>query len=159
MASLLLVLLCHLTVVSVQSDSFTSAKSSARIATFQPRSYVTDHARIDLDVQALVRALSQLRFDSAKAVYELGGHSAPMAFLTVEPLRTMVLDNTMVRGQGPTGARVSGLVSVDAARGDTELKVAYVFNEPTPGATTLLDPSTSSTPSASSSSDRGACVF
>ena len=160
MASLLLVLLCHLTLVLVQSDSFTSAKSSARIATFQPRSYVTDHARIDLDVQALAHALSQLRFDSAKAVYELGGHSAPMAFLTVEPLRTMVLDNTMVRGQGPTGARVSGLVSVDAARGDTELKVAYVFNEPTPGATTLLDPSTSSTPSASSGSDRGAlpCV-
>ena len=101
MASLLLILLCHLTLVSVQSDSFTSAKSSARIATFQPRSYVTDHARIDLDVQALVRALSQLRFDSAKAVYELGGHSAPMAFLTVEPLRTMVQDNTMVTGQGP----------------------------------------------------------
>ena len=160
MASRLLVLLCHLNGVSAQSDRFTSAKSSASIATFQPRSYVTDHARIDLDVQALVRALSLLRFDSAKAVYELGGHSAPVAFLTVEPLRTMVLDNTMVTGTGPTGANVSGLVSVDAARGNTVLKVRYVGNEPTPGPTTLLDPSTSSTPSASPSSDRGAlpCV-
>ena len=159
MASRLVVLLC-LKVASAQSDRFTSAKSSASIATFQPRSYVTDHARIDLDVQALTRALSLLRFDSAKAVYELGGHSAPVAFLTVEPLRTMVLDNTMVTGTGPTGANVSGLVSVDAARGNTVLKVRYVGNEPTPGPTTLLDPSTSSTPSASPSSDRGAlpCV-
>ena len=159
MASRLLVLLC-LSIVSAQSDRFASAKSSASIATFQPRSYVTDHARIDLDVQALVRALSLLRFDSAKAVYELGGHSAPVAFLTIGPLRTMVLDNTMVTGTGPTGANVSGLVSLDAARGHTVLKVRYVGNEPTPGPTTLLDPSTSSTPSASSSSDRGAlpCV-
>ena len=159
MASRLFVLLC-LKVASAQSDRFTSAKSSASIATFQPRSYVTDHARIDLDVQALTRALSLLRFDSAKAVYELGGHSAPVAFLTVEPLRTMVLDNTMVTGTGPTGANVSGLVSVDAARENTVLKVRYVGNEPTPGPTTLLDPSTSSTPSASPSSDRGAlpCV-
>ena len=159
MASRLFVLLC-LKVASAQSDRFTSAKSSVSIATFQPRSYVTDHARIDLDVQALTRALSLLRFDSAKAVYELGGHSAPVAFLTVEPLRTMVLDNTMVTGTGPTGANVSGLVSVDAARGNTVLKVRYVGNEPTPGPTTLLDPSTPSTPSASPSSDRGAlpCV-
>ena len=147
MASRLPVLLCHLTMVLAQSDRFTSAKSSASVATFQPRSYVTDHARIDLDVQALIRALSLMRFDSAKAVYELGGHSAPVAFLTIEPLRTMVLDNTIVTGTGPTGARVSGLVSSQAARGDTVLKVAYVLNEPTPGPTTLLDPSTSSTPS------------
>jgi hypothetical protein len=109
---LCLTALLDLSLASESSSNKNSVESGIRgrqlafdwIGGYEPRTLVTDHAAIDLDQAELERLLSDDRkFDAAKAIYEKGGHSQPIARLKLTnpgpapdgpiPARTIVLGN------------------------------------------------------------------
>jgi len=85
----------------VQCSSAERRLTFDRIAGYEPRSKVTDHAAIDLDQFMMEDRLSKGQLITARNVYEFGGHSQSIAKLTL-------LDPPGA-GSFPAGTRVAGI--------------------------------------------------
>merc|ERR1712166_1587260 len=94
------------------------------IATYQPASDVSQHARIDLDQVDFETRLTAFEYTGAASgttIYEEGGHSGGKVELTVGALVADVAKGSVVK-QASGGAL--GTVKSDAAAGETSLVVS-----------------------------------
>lgn len=105
------------TPVSPSSDHhslFHRNLSYEMIASYSPRSQVTDHNAIDLDQLAMEQQLAlqtESSFVSARAIYERGAHSRSYAILTITSGTTPnESDGTLFSGLDTTGVEVTGMV-------------------------------------------------
>lgn len=90
---------------------------------------VADYCRIDLDQAAMEGELAKLTEDSfqkAREIYENGGHSMPLAELTLAtPLTQVALKGANVTGYSEDGLYVAGRVHIDRDAGSASLQFEY----------------------------------
>eukprot|EP00310_Coccolithus_braarudii_P002694 CAMPEP_0183378274 /NCGR_PEP_ID=MMETSP0164_2-20130417/124826_1 /TAXON_ID=221442 /ORGANISM="Coccolithus pelagicus ssp braarudi, Strain PLY182g" /LENGTH=1381 /DNA_ID=CAMNT_0025555825 /DNA_START=15 /DNA_END=4160 /DNA_ORIENTATION=+ len=95
------------------------------IAGYVPTSQVTDHNAMDLDQQAMEKALLTGDFDLAQDIYTRGGHSGSYAAFTVPALTAEVPKGTPIRGWSARDTAVEGTAYTTAPEGATMLEVLY----------------------------------
>lgn len=90
---------------------------------------VADYCRIDLDQASMEGELAKLTEDSfrkAREIYENGGHSMPLAELTLAtPLTQVALKGANVTGYSDGGLYVAGRVHIDREAGSASLQFEY----------------------------------
>lgn len=101
------------------------------IASYEPRSQVTDHNVMDLDLLAIREQLAigtDASFAKARKIYTQGGHSKPAARVTLgSPLEQNLAKRTPVTGPSEDGTTlaVPGFVAKDYPPGTTEIEIRY----------------------------------
>lgn len=112
------------------SVSFSEAHE--RIAGYQPRTVITDHAAIDLDQLEIEKWLAEGIFSVAEGIYQKGGHSqsiAKLKLLDAEAPPTPFPVGSFVFGWAEDGDDVQGTLLEEAKwqddTGEVELTVAY----------------------------------
>lgn len=97
------------------------------IAGYEPTSDVSEHAKIDLDLEQMIDYLESGDFTSAQDVYENGAHSGGYASFNITGLASAVTAGTAitVSQASPGNTDATGYVKSDAASGDTALTVYY----------------------------------
>lgn len=101
---------------------------------YQPRSLITDHAAIDLDVQALQERAGFGQFPKALKVYEEGGHSGSYAEVRIlNPKPNMAFSKgTAVVGFTEKDGDVLATLMEDASWGEVEsvtVKILYTTSD------------------------------
>jgi hypothetical protein len=90
---------------------------------------INSQASIDQDLHAIIRELRKFNFDRAERIYREGGHSSPIAKLTIagDGLNVDIPAGSQVVGpslkDGEDGAR--GFLVADAKVGEHDIIVAY----------------------------------
>lgn len=99
------------------------------IASFEPKSQVTDHNAIDLDQATMEDQLAigtDVSFERARRVYEEGGHSKSVAMVKLSsPLTSGLKKATAVSGKNDDGAAVYGKLYEDYPNGSTTIGIQY----------------------------------
>jgi len=101
------------------------------IAGYEPTSDVSEHTKIDLDLEQMVDYLSDGDFTNAQDVYENGANSGGYASFTISStnggLASAVTAGTAitVTQASPGNTDATGYIKSAAASGDTTLKVYY----------------------------------
>jgi len=106
------------------------ASAEDPIAKYYPVTDVRDHANIDLDQAALMKALEPetvAAFALAKTIYEKGGYSKSRATVTLtQPLdQDGLTKDTILSGKTNDGNVFIGTVADNYDEGDTEIKIKY----------------------------------
>ena len=103
--------------------------SYEKIAGYQPKSQITDHAAIDLDQAAIETLLADgtdQSFAGAQSIYLQGGNSKSFATITLStPLIGSVAKGAEVVGKDTTGAEVRGKMYESYDAGSTAIKIQY----------------------------------
>ena len=102
------------------------------IAGYEPRTFVKNHAAIDLDQAKIEDLLDQGDFNSAKAIYVQGGHSKSIArlkLLDAPPPVKPILSETIVTGRTNAGGLVRGNLVEELmwTSGDKEVDVLVEY--------------------------------
>jgi hypothetical protein len=123
--------LLALSAIIVQASADPSALRSrrlsfSRIAGYEPRSQVTDHAAIALDQRSMEDALSNGDFELAEKIYNQGGSSKSFAVLTITGgVLTEIKKETPLSGTDVSGNKVTGTALQDTAAGSATLSFQY----------------------------------
>ena len=107
--------------------------ASEKLLGYRFENNMDDHARIDLDQQAIELALAirtSTSFDNAQTIYEEGGHSKSYARLQLSsPLPTRVKKGSAIRGKTADGTTIKAKAYETAEEGDAIIEVQYPTDE------------------------------
>ena len=107
--------------------------ASEKLLGYRFENNMDDHARIDLDQQAIELALAirtSTSFDNAQTIYEEGGHSKSYARLQLSsPLPTKVKKGSAIRGKTADGTTIKAKAYETAEEGDAIIEVQYPTDE------------------------------
>ena len=107
--------------------------ASEKLLGYRFENNMDDHARIDLDQQAIELALAirtSTSFDNAQTIYEDGGHSKSYARLQLSsPLPTKVKKGSAIRGKTADGTTIKAKAYETAEEGDAIIEVQYPTDE------------------------------
>lgn len=107
--------------------------SSEKLLGYKFENNMDDHARIDMDQQAIELALAirtSTSFDNAQTIYEEGGHSKSYARLQLQtPLPTKVKKGSDIKGKTADGTTIHAKAYEQAEEGDTIIEVQYPTDE------------------------------
>ena len=91
--------------------------------------YIPQQAAIDLDqasIETQIALQTETAFNTAKEIYQQGGHSKSYALLTLStPLAVTLNKGTIVTGTDTLGAAISGKAYSTFATGSTVISVQY----------------------------------
>lgn len=107
--------------------------ASEKLLGYKFENSMDDHARIDMDQQAIELALAirtSTSFDNAQTIYEDGGHSKSYARLQLQtPLPTKVKKGSDIKGKTADGTTIHAKAYEQAEEGDTIIEVQYPTDE------------------------------
>ena len=107
--------------------------ASEKLLGYKFENNMDDHARIDMDQQAIELALAirtSTSFDNAQTIYENGGHSKSYARLQLQTsLPTKVKKGSDIKGKTADGTTIHAKAYEQAEEGDTVLEVQYPTDE------------------------------
>jgi hypothetical protein len=103
------------------------------IAGYEPRTFVKNHAAIDLDQAQIENLLDQRHLTSAKTIYVQGGHSQSIArlkLLDAPPPVKPILSETLVLGRTNVGVLVRGnlIEELTWTSSDKEVNILVEYN-------------------------------
>ena len=105
--------------------------SFQKIVGYEPKSSVTDHAAIDLDLKQIGTNLAVATKDSyliARAIYEGGAHSKSYADVKLAtPLKTKIAKGAPLIGKNSAGAQVRGTALSDVDVGGASIQFVYAY--------------------------------
>ena len=103
--------------------------ASEKLLGYKFENNMDDHARIDMDQQAIEMAVatpSSTSFDNALTIYESGGHSKSYARVQLQsPLPAKVKKGSDIKGKTADGTTVHAAAYADADEGDDIIEVQY----------------------------------
>lgn len=94
---------------------------------YEPTSDVSEHAKIDLDLEQMMDYLGNAEWTNAQDIYENGANSGGYASFTIggSGLASAVTAGTAITVTQASNANAAGYVKSDASSGDTTLTVYY----------------------------------
>jgi hypothetical protein len=99
------------------------------LAGYNALTLITDHALIDLDQSAIVRALNFNAFSTARDIYEQGAHSASVANMRLEAvLPSFVAEGSLVVGSTASGETIRASVLSNTQPGSITLSILYAVS-------------------------------
>jgi hypothetical protein len=105
--------------------------SFEKIVGYEPKSSVTDHAAIDLDMESIEKLLGVGTADSfkiAREVYEEGAHSKSYAEVNLStPLTSPISAGDPLIGKSSAGTQIRGEALKTVAVGGTTLQFLYAY--------------------------------
>jgi hypothetical protein len=103
--------------------------ASEKLLGYRFENNMDDHARIDMDQQAIEMAVAtptSTSFDNALTIYESGGHSKSYARVQLQsPLPAKVKKGSDIKGKTADGTTVHAAAYADADEGDDIIEVQY----------------------------------
>lgn len=123
----------HQNTAAAAAPAAARSLASEKLLGYKFENNMDDHARIDMDQQAIELALAirtSTSFDNAQTIYENGGHSKSYARLQLQTsLPTKVKKGSDIKGKTADGTTIHAKAYEQAEEGDTIIEVQYPTDE------------------------------